>query len=99
MEEEWPIPVEWDGMRLDVGFRTDLIVDGVVLVELKSVEKITDVFKKVLLTHLRISDKRVGLLINFGEDLLKNGIYRIVNNYVEEEPQRGAASAEIEIKI
>jgi GxxExxY protein len=71
----------------------------VVLVELKSVEKITDVFKKVLLTHLRVADKRVGLLINFGEALLKNGIYRTVNNYVEEEPRKSAASAEIEIKI
>lgn len=99
VEEEWPIPVEWDGVRLDVGFRTDLVVNGVVLVELKSVEKITDVFKKVLLTHLRISDKRVGLLINFGEALLKNGIYRIVNNYTEEEPCSGTADAEFRIYL
>lgn len=92
--EEWPIPVEWDAVRLEVGFRTDLVVNGVVLVELKSIEKVTPVHKKILLTYLRISDKRAGLLINFGEEVLKNGICRIVNNY-EEESRRGAEDAEL----
>ncbi len=98
VEEEWPIPVEWDEVRLEVGFRADLMVDGVVLVELKSVEKIAVVYKKVLLTYLRIADKRVGLLINFGEEVLKSGIHRIVNNYVEEESRSGAEVAEVEIQ-
>jgi GxxExxY protein len=92
--EEWPIPVEWDNMRLEIGFRADLIVNGLVLVELKSVEKAAPVHKKTLLTYLRMTDKRVGLLINFGEELLKNGIHRIANNYVEEDSRRGAEVAE-----
>lgn len=79
---------------MEVGFRTDLVVNGVVLVELKSIEKVTPVHKKILLTYLRISDKRAGLLINFGEEVLKNGICRIVNNY-EEESRRGAEDAEL----
>lgn len=87
VEEEWPIPVEWDAMKLEIGFRADLLVNNVVLVELKSVEKIAVVYKKILLTYLRISDRRIGLLINFGEEVLKNGIHRIASNYVEEEPR------------
>lgn len=83
-EEECPLPVTWRDVRLEVGFRADLIVNSTVVVELKSVEKLAPVHKKVLLTYLRISDKRVGLLINFGEEVLKNGIHRIANNYVEE---------------
>lgn len=99
VEEEWPIPVEWDAVRLEVGFRADLTVNGLVVVELKSIEKVPPVAKKVLLTYLRISDKSVGLLINFGEEFLKNGIHRIANNYVEEASRRGAEGAEIEINI
>lgn len=99
VEEEWPIPVEWDTVRLEVGFRADLIVNGVVLVELKSVEKIAAVHKKMLLTYLRISDKRIGLLINFSEEVLRNGIHRIVNNHVEEGSRRGAENAEIKLQI
>jgi len=102
VEEEWPIPVEWDEVRLEVGFRADLIVNSSVLVELKSLEKLAPVHKKMLLTYLRISDKRVGLLINFGEVVLKNGIHRIANNYVEEEVEeesrRGAEIAEVGIQ-
>jgi GxxExxY protein len=85
VQEEWPIPVVWDGVQLDVGFRADLIVNGVVLVELKSVEKIATVCKKITLTYLRLADLRIGLIINFGEELLKKGIHRIANNYKEEE--------------
>lgn len=84
--EEWPIAVVWDNVQLDVGFRADLIVNSVVLVELKSIEEIAPVHKKMLLTYLRLADKQVGLLINFGEEVLKNGIHRVVNNYREEAP-------------
>jgi GxxExxY protein len=98
VEEEWPIPVDWDEVRLEVGFRADLIVNSEVIVELKSIEKIAPVHKKVLLTYLRISDRRIGLLINFGEEVLKNGIHRVANNYVEEDGSRRVAeSAEIGI--
>ena len=86
VEEEWPIPVEWDEIKLEIGFRADLLVNGVVMVEIKSVEKIAPVFKKILLTYLRIADKRVGLIVNFGDEVLKNGICRVVNNYVEDDP-------------
>ncbi len=80
---EVPIPVVWDELQLEVGFRADLIVEGVVVVELKSVEAVARVHKKILLTYLRLADKRLGLLINFGEELLKDGIHRVVNDFKE----------------
>lgn len=79
-ENQVPIPVEWDGERMDVGFRADLLVENCVIVELKSIEVVAPVHKKILLTYLRIADRRLGLLINFGEELIKNGISRVVNN-------------------
>lgn len=84
MEREVPISVHWDNIELEVGFRADLIVEGMVLVELKSVEVIHPVWKKTLLTYLRLADKRLGLLINFGEELLKDGIVRIAHGLKEE---------------
>lgn len=81
--EEQPIPVVWDDMRLELGFRADLIVNNLVIVETKSVETVPPVYKKQLLTHLRLTDKRVGLLINFNVELLKDGISRVVNNLPE----------------
>lgn len=74
-----PVPVVYESVRLDTGFRADLIVEDSVLVELKSLEKIAPVHKKQLTTYLKLSGKRLGLLINFGEELIKNGITRIVN--------------------
>jgi GxxExxY protein len=94
VHEEWPIPVMWDNMKMEVGFRADLLVNSVVFVELKSVERIAPVAKKILLTYLRLADLRIGLLINFGEELLKNGIHRVANSYVEEFSRRGAEDAE-----
>ena len=90
VHEEWPIPVTWDNIRLEIGFRADLVVNDVILVELKSAEKVAPAHKKTLLTYLRIADKRIGLLINFGEEVLKNGIHRIANNYLEEPPPTSA---------
>ena len=81
---EVPIPVVWEGLKQDVGFRADLIVEGGIVVEVKSLDAVHPVHRKILLTYLRVSDRRVGLLINFGEELLKNGIYRVVNNFQEE---------------
>ena len=69
----------YETVKLEEGFRADLMVNGKVLVELKSIEKIAPVHKKQLLTYLRISDKKLGLLVNFGENLIKNGISRIAN--------------------
>ena len=84
VETEVPIPVEWETIHLEIGFRADLIVENTVVVELKSIEAVAPVHKKILLTYLRLADKRVGLLINFGMELLKDGIHRVVNNLREE---------------
>ena len=65
---------------MDIGFRADVIVEQSVVVEIKSIETIAPVHPKVLLTYLRLSDNRVGLIINFNEVVLKNGIKRVVNN-------------------
>jgi GxxExxY protein len=79
VETEVPVPVIWEEVRLDTGFRADLIVDRLVVVELKALEAAAPVHKKQLLTHLRLTDKRLGLLINFGAALLKDGITRVAN--------------------
>jgi GxxExxY protein len=80
---EVDIPIHYEQVDLDVGFRADLIVEEKVIVELKSVEQIAPVHKKQLLTYLKLTDKRLGLLINFGDALIKNGITRIANNLEE----------------
>ena len=74
-----PIPLVYEDVRLDIGFRADLIVDRLVIVEIKSVEGLAPVHKKQLLTYLKVADKRLGLLVNFNEELIKNGIVRVVN--------------------
>lgn len=83
VEEEVPLPVVWDDVKMEVGFRVDLFVERKLIVELKSIEKVAPVHKKTLLTYLRLSDCRLGLLINFGEELIKNGISRVVNGLKE----------------
>ena len=73
------LPVVYETVRLEEGFRADLVVEDKVILELKSVEILAPVHKKQLLTYLRISDKKLGLLINFGAPLIKDGIVRIAN--------------------
>lgn len=73
------IPVVYDGIRIGLGFRADLIVENKVIIEIKSVEQLAPVHKKQLLTYLRLANMRLGLLINFHEPLIKDGITRIVN--------------------
>ncbi len=73
------IPVVCESVHLEIGFRAGLIVGGKVIVEIKSVEAVAPVHKKQLLTYLRLADKRLGLLINFGAELIKDGITRVVN--------------------
>jgi GxxExxY protein len=73
------IPVVYEGVHLEEGFRADLIIEDKVIVEIKSLEAIHPVHKKQLITYLRLTNKRLGLLINFGEELIKNGITRLVN--------------------
>jgi len=79
VEEEVPLPVIWDEVKMDVGFRLDLFVERKLIIELKSVEKVSPAHKKVLLTYLRLSNCKLGLLMNFGEELMKTGITRVVN--------------------
>ena len=74
-----PIPVVYHEVRLEEGFRADLIVGHEVIVELKSIEEIAPVHKKQLLTYLRLAELRLGLLINFNVELIKHGITRIAN--------------------
>jgi GxxExxY protein len=73
------VPVIYEGIQLDEGFRADLIVEDLVIIELKSVEVVAPVHKKQLLTYLRLSGKRLGFLVNFGSNLIKDGITRVVN--------------------
>lgn len=77
------IPIFYDGVKLDVGYIADLIVEDKVIVELKSVERVQPVHKKQLTTYLKLADKRLGLLINFNAFLIKTGITRVVNNLQE----------------
>jgi GxxExxY protein len=79
VQRQEPIPVFYEQVQMEVGFRADLIVNEKVIVELKSIEQVAPVHKKQLLTYLRLADKRLGLLINFGTELIKDGISRVVN--------------------
>ena len=80
VERQKAIPVIWKGTKMNLGFRADLIVENKVIIELKSVELIAPVHPKQLLTYLKITGLKLGLLVNFNEALIKNGITRIVNN-------------------
>ena len=80
VQRQKPIPVIWKDVKLELGFRSDLIINDKLLVELKSIESLAPVHAKQVLTHIRLTNIRLGLLINFNEELLKNGIKRIVNN-------------------
>ena len=73
------VSVVYEDVKMDVGFRADVIVAEKLMLELKSAETVTSVHQKILLTYLRMTDMKLGLLINFREELLKNGIKRIVN--------------------
>ena len=79
MVRQLPIPVVWETVKMDIGFRLDLLIENKVIVELKSIEKTAPVHGKRLLTYLRLSEKKLGLLVNFGEALIKDGIKRVVN--------------------
>ena len=80
VQAEVPLPIFYRGQKVnEEGFRIDLLVDDLIIVELKSVEKVQPVHKKQLLTYLRLANKELGLLINFNEALLKEGITRIIN--------------------
>ena len=85
VERQKPIPICFRGKRFDEGFRADLLVADLVLVELKSVEALARVHRKQVLTYLRLTNLKLGLLINFGGELLKGNMERLVNG-LEEPP-------------
>jgi GxxExxY protein len=83
VKRQTPVRVEYDGLQFEEGFRADLIVNDCVIIELKSVEAFAPVHKKQLLTYLRLMGIKLGLLINFGAPLIKDGIVRVVNGLDE----------------
>jgi GxxExxY protein len=85
-ERQKAMPISYDNVRFDEGFRSDLVVNGKVIAELKSVEALLPVHAKQLLTQLRLSGLKLGLLINFGEAHLKNGVKRVINGQLDMEP-------------
>jgi iron complex transport system substrate-binding protein len=82
VERQVAVPIEYEGLAFDEAFRADLIVEGAVIVEVKSVSELAPVHARQLLTYLRLLDLRVGLLLNFNSMHLKDGIRRVVNRYV-----------------
>jgi GxxExxY protein len=76
-----PLPIVYEEVRLDAGYRMDLVVENTVVVELKSVERVASIHSAQVISYLKLSGHKVGLLINFNVELLKQGVTRIVNNF------------------
>lgn len=87
-ERQKPLPIQYKGVRLDCGYRLDLVVANEIVVEIKSVDQILPIHQAQLLTYLRLSGCKVGLIINFNVPLLKDGLKRIVNGYVPSRSSR-----------
>jgi len=81
VEEQKPLPVMYKDVKLDCGYRLDLVVEDAVIVEIKAVERLAPIHDAQLLSYLRLSQKRVGLLLNFHVRVLKDGLKRIVNEF------------------
>jgi GxxExxY protein len=81
VQKQKPLPLVYKEVKLEIGYRVDLLVENKVVVEIKSVEALNDVHLAQILTYLKLSKCKVGLLINFNVSLLRNGIRRVVNNY------------------
>lgn len=87
VERQKELPVLYRGVLIDCGYRIDLLVEDVVIVEIKSVEKIESIHQAQLLTYLRLADKRVGLLMNFNVRVLTRGLKRMVNELEQQSPR------------
>ena len=83
VQRQVSIPIEFEGEHFDEGFRVDLFIEGKVIIELKSVEKIIPVHKKQLLTYLRLTNTKLGYVMNFGEEVMKEGIVRLINGTID----------------
>ena len=81
IEQQKPLPVVYRGVKLECGYRLDLMVENEAIVEIKSVEKLLPIHKAQLMSYLKLSNCKVGLLINFNVEILKDGIQRVVNNF------------------
>jgi GxxExxY protein len=79
VKRQVPVPIKYKGIKFDEGFRSDIVVENKVIIELKSVESISKAHKKQVLTYLRLTGYKLGYLLNFGEALMKDGISRIIN--------------------
>ena len=79
VEKQKQLPLVYEEVKLDAGYRIDIIIEDIFIVEIKSVESLNDVHLAQLLTYLRLSNCKLGLLINFNVDLLKNGVKRVIN--------------------
>jgi GxxExxY protein len=87
VKSELILPVEYDGVKLELGYRIDILVQDILIIELKSVSSLTPQHKAQLLTYLRLVKKDLGLLINFNTPTLKDGIMRVVNNHTPSRPR------------
>ena len=87
VERQKAVPIVYEGIEFEEGFRADLIVNGLVIVEIKSVENLTNAHRKQVLTYLRLTGLKLGFLINFAEALIKDGIERIVNGLDDPHPK------------
>src|SRR4030042_4805382 len=82
-ERQKPLPINYKQVKLDFSYRLDVVVEGKIILELKSCEKIEDILKAQLLTYLKLSDLKLGLILNFNVPIMKEGIVRVVNNLEE----------------
>ncbi len=82
VERQLPIPIQFRGIQFDEGFRADVVVEDKVILELKSVEHVSKAHKKQVLTYLKLTGKKLGYLLNFGEGMMKDGIARVLNGQV-----------------
>jgi GxxExxY protein len=84
VERQLPVPIFYGGLRFEEGFRADIVVDGKVILELKPVEQLSKVHAKQVFTYLKLSGRKLGFVLNFGANLMKDGIERIVNGLPQE---------------
>jgi GxxExxY protein len=83
VERQIPVPVQYRGIRFDEGYRLDLVVNDIVIVEIKSIEAVTAIHRKQILTYLRLTNRPLGLILNFNVNLMKDGISRIANGIAD----------------
>ncbi len=92
VEEQKPLPVVYKTVKLDCGYRLDLVVEAEIIVEIKAVEKLLPIHEAQLLSYLRLANKRVGLLMNFHVTVLKNGLKRMVNEFSDARFEKDVSS-------